>query len=83
MTDTVPITIEVTEPVAEQIVAAAALTGQHPTAFVEEAVLNSLQAVDNLMHGDEHIELPDDFDAEAWRRRYEHIRRPEVYDGES
>lgn len=78
--DMVTISIEVTQPVAEQIVAAAALSGQHPTEFVELSVLNRLQAIDNLLHGDETIELPADFDAEAWRERYEHIRRPEVYE---
>lgn len=78
---TVTFSFEATRPVAEQVIAAAQLVGVHPAEFVETAVLNRLQAVDNVLHEDTHIGLPEDFDAEAWRERYDHIRRPEVPDG--
>lgn len=77
----VSFTVEVTRPVAEQIVTAAALVGKHPVRFIEDATLNRLQAVDNIIHDEtEHVELPDDFDPAAWRERYQHIRRLELYD---
>lgn len=74
--------VEVSKPVAEQVVAASTLVGVTPVEFIDESILNRLQAVDNILHQEAHIDLPDGFDAEAWRERYEDIRRPEVYDGE-
>jgi hypothetical protein len=80
MTDSVSIEIELSKPVAEQVAAASALLGEDPSKFIDDAILGRLQAIDNLVHGDEHIELPDDFDADAWRDRYRSIRRLEVYE---
>lgn len=71
----VEVTVTVTKPVAKQIEAAAKLTGQSPEEFAEEGILTQLQALDNVLHNETNIDIPDDFDVGAWRRRYEEIRR--------
>lgn len=80
--ESISVEVELSRPVAEQVAAASTLIGVPPSEFIDEAILGRLQAVDNIIHQDAHIDLPEDFDAEAWRKRYEHIRRPEVYDGD-
>jgi hypothetical protein len=76
----VEFSIEVTPAVADQVEAAASLTGQRPEELVETSVLNRLQAIDNILHGEEHIEIPPGFDIEAWQRRYDRIRREVLAD---
>lgn len=76
--DTETIELEVSKPVAEQIDAAATLVGTTREDFVDEAVLNRLQAIDNILHDDAHVDIPPHFDPDAWRERYEEIRRPDT-----
>lgn len=73
--DFTTVELELDEPIVEQVDAAAELVGVTPDEFMETAILGRLQAVDNILHGDTHVPLPPDFDPEAWRERYEHIRR--------
>lgn len=77
---TVTVEIELTRPVAEQATVAGALAGQSLHEFIDEAILTRLQAVDNILHDESEIDLPDDFDPEAWRERYQHIREVELYE---
>lgn len=77
----ISVSVELTRPVAAQVVAASQLLDQTPGEFIDDAVLGRLQSIDNVLHGEPHIDLPPDFDADAWRDRYENIRRLETLDG--